>query len=247
MFSLVAFLGVVFGSLALSANYNYCVSHDGQHYTGQHNQNGAPIVEGPIEHPNSISLFVFCGGIYANENGAGITAFATVLLTIVTGLLSYLAWDQSKTSRAELRAYAHISKVDLKRVLDGSAPKARFTIRNFGHTPARKVRIGTAIFYGNYPLDIPLQEIEAGEDARTLAPADEFTSGTSAKFKIDRDELSALRMHASAIYLRVIVKYDDVFGRERVTETCMFCNGASGIDQDGDGIFAAYSTGNSDT
>ena len=98
-------------------NYNYCVGHNGQHATGQHDQNGSPIIEPAIDNPSSINLIVYCGGIYASDNGTGITALATVLLTIVTGLVGKLAWEQGETTRAQLRAYMYGEITDIKSFL----------------------------------------------------------------------------------------------------------------------------------
>jgi hypothetical protein len=128
--------------LSWSANYNYCVSHEGAHTSGQYNPEDSPIIEPAIANPTGFNLVLHCSGVYANQNAGAITAAATLLLTFITAGLVWLGYLQYTTARTQLRAYIAVETLGLS---EGDAPyqgwpRGRFTIKNTGQTPARNVR-----------------------------------------------------------------------------------------------------------
>jgi hypothetical protein len=227
---------VSFGCLALSANYNYCVGHNGQHYTGQYDQKGAPIVEPSIDNPSPVSLFVYCGGIYSNENGGGITALSTVLLTVVTVLLGYLAVEQGSTTRVQLRAYIVIKAVGLG--TDGpDKPMVWVEVKNIGSTPALNVssRSQVDIFpfskernltdtftIPDLPLTNPIYAMQPGESLSGPARPAEGRTFTP-------NELAeAAKGKNARMYVYGYATYTDAFGDNHETPFAASVNGGPG-------------------
>jgi len=214
--SLAIFVVVVFGSLALSPTYNYCVSNNGQHYTGEHNQEGSPVIEGPIDSPTPIRLFIFCGGLYANENGSGITALATVLLTIVTGLLGWLAWDQGHTARAQLRAYVSVEGLTVKR--SSKVLRLEIKLLNSGETPAIRpvVTLRTVFVPANEEPPVTFQKLPTTLNSITIRRGGEATTFHEA----DLPDAMWDGFKNGSTYMWVLgtVTYFDVFGRKRTTD-----------------------------
>jgi hypothetical protein len=68
-----------------------------------------------------------------------VTAFATVLLALITGGLVLVGYRQIQTSRAQLRAYVSVFGTDCN-VKDGRFT-SHYEIFNAGQTPANNMRI----------------------------------------------------------------------------------------------------------
>jgi hypothetical protein len=87
--------GFIF-SVTSSPIYNECIDNRAEENAPQHYENGAPIAR--VFPASSIAVVVRCVGRFTKENGDAITAVATVLLTIVTGLLGWVAYQQFTTN-----------------------------------------------------------------------------------------------------------------------------------------------------
>jgi hypothetical protein len=236
---LVTFVLVVFGCLASSANYNYCVGRKGEHETGQYDQKGSPIIERPIDRPSAVSLFVYCGGIYANENGSGITAFSTLALFITTVGLWYFTWraaDAAKTSadaakksidlaRDEFDAtyrpeivvhtiqHAHIVGRDNARYIG-----ANITYFNKGTVPANSVVItGKITVIGGTP-EPGLQFLEMVSSKDSVAPGGPYHVGINSQVAEDTNPNS--RPSLPSVYCIGTISYEDSSGHRRQTGFC---------------------------
>jgi hypothetical protein len=146
---LVIALLVGIGSSQRFAN---CIDNQGQDPASQNPEHKAAAI--PVSHPSRIDIYAVCTMRFANNNGNAITALATVLLALVTGLLVWIVWLQFSTSRAQLRAYVFIETAG---IFDGptwatadvpagsGCPGSHLVIKNFGQTPAYDVRHWSAI------------------------------------------------------------------------------------------------------
>jgi hypothetical protein len=85
-------------------------------------------------HPGAVALYCW----FAESTSERWTAISTTLLAIITGLLSWIAFKQERTTRAELRAYVKLSHTSPGVSLDivRQSVAASFQVRNAGRTPA---------------------------------------------------------------------------------------------------------------
>lgn len=181
------------------------------------------------------------------RKSSAIEAIATVLLAVVTGILVWVAYRQFTTTRAQLRAYVHLEKINVEDASVNRIPKASFVVKNFGVTPAREVRVDAAIFVAPYPLDRDLPDRDYSVAHRTLPPGDTFRIVEMAKRALDNDEIVAVHAGRYAIYVVGAIGYRDIFREERITEFCVFCNKRTGLTIAGNGNVAAYPGGYHDT
>jgi len=227
----------IFACLALSTNYNYCVSHGGQHATGQYDQKGMPIVEPPIDNPSPINLFVYCGGIFANENGSGVTALATALLFVTTGLLWWLARNQFVANRTQLSAFVFVEDVrpqfivdpatrqpsDLTKPREVSGWQFRPLWRNSGETQTRGMTTHVDYEYRDreLPVGFKFKDNYPYTAKMLLGPKNAAIGGSAKTFTVD--EMRQVQAGTKFLYLWGWIKYEDIFqrGREHLTRYCV--------------------------
>lgn len=145
-------VGAIGACLLSSVNYQYCVNHEGQYGSAHHDEKSTPAVNPVLNHSTKVVVFLYCGGAFADANAGAITAVATVLLTVVTAILAWLAFRQGRTSRAQLRAYiaafpGAIFAIDPNQRLVGT-----FAFTNGGRTPAYKVEQVAVLRIEQHPL-----------------------------------------------------------------------------------------------
>jgi hypothetical protein len=174
-----------------------------------------------------------------NFYGAAISGVATILLFGVTGGLVLVARRQYKTSRAQLRAYVFVESAELRDLNVGETPSAIISVKNFGETPAYKVKQWSALGYHDYPLTAPIPKNEKDEinPERPLAPSDHFTVQATVKFVMNAETLKTLENKGRALFIVGEIFYEDVFHYQRWTRYCLFCGGPQGIRG---GAFSAY-------
>jgi hypothetical protein len=104
----------------------------------------------PSAHRRNESAQDYQSGGDAKLNGASdpasaVAAWSALALTLITGFLAYMAWQQSRTTRAQLRAYIGVETANYS--VDLPKHEARIRIKNFGQTPAYNVvcRIGIEV------------------------------------------------------------------------------------------------------
>jgi hypothetical protein len=225
----MALLFVTIGFLTLSAStaYNECVGRNGAYPTEQYAQDGQRVVEPAIAHPTPIRLFVYCGSVFANQNGDAFTGLATIALTIATIVLGYLAWDQSLNTRAQLRAY--ISILPQKMALDQDLRTVMVLINqeNVGKTPAIKAQVYWRILPLVHPLKNAMVFNETSDEPMGPATAIVYPgkSHTPVRtFALTEEMIADLTCPACyvALYVYGRGKYRDIFGRKHSAEFCAF-------------------------
>jgi hypothetical protein len=104
-------------------------------------------------------------------------AVAAGALTIVTWRLVALGREQSKTTRAQLRAYVDVIPRGIAQLEDKPGYVAHLAFVNRGNLPARKLRAVPNIKWSNSgDLDFP--EVEVGEVSIILLPKTKAEQGT---------------------------------------------------------------------
>jgi hypothetical protein len=206
---LVIVIAVSFGVLSLSPSYNECIRNNGQHSTEQYTTDGQQIVEGAIDNPTGPRLLLHCGSFFANKNGEAFTGLFTVALTLATFLLGYLAWDQGRTTRAQLRAYVFIKSAGVGLNKADGKVLAHLKFKNFGATPAFKL----AVYFALVP--------ESAIADTSISPKPEIALGPGADMSISDGKPfdTFIKPGPTVDKAHVIgrVEYNDVFGVRRTT------------------------------
>jgi hypothetical protein len=148
-----------------------------------------------------------------NDYGAGITGIATVFLAIITAGLVFVAIDQSKTTRRQLRAYVFIS--DVKVLQFATIPRVTAEFKNFGQTPCDEITFSYNIKVDDFPLPKDLC-IRPALGIAPMAPGFGFHQDNS--LEVTQEQRSAIAVGNAAIYIFGRIEYRDVFkGPRRYT------------------------------
>lgn len=144
------------------------------------------------------------------------TALATIFLAFITVGLVILGFEQSKTSRAELRAYVKMSHTSPGFTFDAAGPVTQIEVRNNGRTPANVsyVLIKLEVFHPSETLPV-----EPNYDGGTIIPSSSAFLVANSKFfvpalsRMSSDDVIAL--HRQAGRRAVIYGYGQASGRVR--------------------------------
>lgn len=120
-----------------SPAYDYCGAHNGQYPRAETGVDEIGAIS--IPNANRWEITSSCISGFAGENAGGLTAWATFLLTLVTGGLVWVALEQFQTTRAQLRAYLLPDQIGIF-----ATGEFTFTVdlwfKNYGATPAHNVQ-----------------------------------------------------------------------------------------------------------
>ena len=148
-----------------------------------------------------------------NDYGGAITGIATVFLTFITWRLVIVARDQSKTTRAQLRAYIFIHQGGIKLINNDTAIMADITLKNFGATPGYDFKSWTNIRIGN-PDEPIFGQRKTPAQASIIGPFADL-SASSQLIPITPDERSAINNGIKKIFVWGEAAYIDAFGTSR--------------------------------
>ncbi|HEY5048919.1 MAG TPA: hypothetical protein VII49_12970 [Rhizomicrobium sp.] len=233
----VAVLLVFVGIATFSPSYQTCKAHGAEYAAAEYQGNAGKLTHKPI----TDNTFIDCESFFADENGAGVTALGTVLLFVVTGLLTWVAYDQGQTSRAQLRAYLFVETADIEWETPESIPSANVKLKNFGQTPAKSVCHWMHVIYGPNPRTNPFPDIDTSvKRPRAFPPGAVSRTYPRLTRALAPEEIQALANGDAAIYIRGKIEYVDVFGKDRWTVFCLFTGGALGLTKQ----VAQHSDGN---
>lgn len=186
--------------------------------------------QGNTDQPVAFSFFdragtLFdCEAVFAKENGEAITGIATVLLTLVTGLLVWMAYDQGRTTRAQLRAYIQVLARGVILSDDGKKVRVFVDITNVGQTPAFNTQISWGINMFDHPLTQRLQMVtkDAPTQEKVIYPGSGHAMGKEYLHLVEAiADLNASKSPV-ALYVYGRATYDDIFRREQTAEFCFF-------------------------
>jgi hypothetical protein len=148
-----------------------------------------------------------------NDYGVAITGIATVFLTFITWRLVIVARDQSKTTRAQLRAYIFIHQGGIKLINNDTAIVADITLKNFGATPGYDFKSWTNIRIGN-PDEPIFGQRKTPSQTSIIGPFADL-SASSQLIPITPDERSAINNGIKKIFVWGEAAYMDAFGTNR--------------------------------
>jgi hypothetical protein len=188
---------------------------------------GAPQAadSGPQKHGTSFAVALSPRGCLARfyaENRDDIIPAIALILALSTIFLWFATRDlvarSQDFSKMQLRAYLGPSETFITGVAVGERPVIESTIRNFGQTPAYRVR---------YWSDAKLMDTtgerferiayEAGE--KTVNPGrDGFTIKSRVAEALTEEDMSKIKLGTASIYFYGLIIYRDAFGRNRKTQ-----------------------------
>jgi hypothetical protein len=180
--------------------------------------------------PREDSWATFIGNVAAFfGTPAGIEAGATVLLTAITGLLAYIAFQQHATNRAQLRAYVFVEDAMITAPILQADWTITYRLKNAGPTPAHKVRSIDTIGVETWePTKLPVPA--EGDYHGSLAPNGDFIDTEELSLKLSLEENRAVTSNdgTKAIFLTGQITYVDVFRRTHKTNFCFYWRGRIG-------------------
>jgi len=160
-----------------------------------------------------LPMFLECEDTFLNANSG-------ILLFIVTGLLAAIAFQQYRTTRAQLRAWISIK---LDRLYNFNTSKEMlFTanITNHGATPARDLEVQAAVGVHPYllPDDFDFPTVaDLKMSKTTVYPGDPANSSFTATQFSEVDTADAVTNAKRRLYVFGIVRYFDIFGDKHWT------------------------------
>ncbi len=179
----------------------------------------------------------------------GIVQAAALILTIWAMIRQTSVLQNS--AKKQLRAYVGVSESGLK--LDPpNIPEGQVNIKNYGQTPAYKVRHWIGIGVLPHPLVSKLPEPPGGLQLSIsiLSPGGHHTLVVPVKTPIRASDLSSLYTPEHTLYVYGHIVYEDIFGEEWSTDYRFFCGGSDGLRTKKDsrgvlmGLMQADSKGN---
>jgi len=150
------------------------------------------------------------------HNGT-VTGVATVLLAIITAWLVFVARDQSKTTRAQLRAYVGVTTRNTPNLIVGENQMFGIFITNYGNTPALKVKDWGDIRIKEYPLRSELPALTFRNDMIPVNPQQKVPIEFQMIAALSASELANIRNDIQRMYVYGKIEYFDVFDEYRVT------------------------------
>ncbi len=139
------------------------------------------------------------------------TAVATLLLVAVTGLLVWVAAEQSITVRGQTRAYVFIKGGSVQLNDTATAVAAAVEVENTGQTPGYDFETWTGIRIGQ-PDDDPFGEL--GEPVQRSIIGPRTNHGVpSGWVPISNAQINAVSNGQLVIFVWGYARYKDVFGR----------------------------------
>jgi hypothetical protein len=160
----------------------------------------------------------------SNKYNGLITAIATVLLAVITCGLVLLGRDQSRTSRAELRAYLSVTIGAAIFQDDRLRFEGKPTVVNNGQTPAYNVRysirseILTESIAANYIFTAPP---DTPRSQSSIGPRENRLMSGVLSYRVQDGEVADIKYgKGKCLWTWGVVYYDDVFGKTHFTQFC---------------------------
>jgi hypothetical protein len=154
-----------------------------------------------------------------NDYGVAITGIATICLAIITGWLVFVARDQSKTTRAQLRAYLAIERANRQGAHDfGSQFRFNLSFKNCGQTPAYEGTCWAQVQAKECPLTSELTPSVIKTIGRFETPPTNtfhITQCSDEIAGIAADRATDFNDGKIAFYIFGQVDFIDVFGKAR--------------------------------
>ncbi len=141
------------------------------------------------------------------------------------------AWLQVQVSQdteaRQLRAYVLVSKSELRNLGDGKKTTAEVLLKNFGLTPAYKLKRNISIGFAPFPPNgIIFPDPEIGPDHSDLGPSGDVSLGPITSNSVRTEsQISDISNGLWAVYVWGVITYVDAFDKLHCTKFRMFYKG----------------------
>jgi hypothetical protein len=144
-----------------------------------------------------------------------IAAFNGLLVIVTVGLIvvgSLTIRKMRDTEERQLRAYVYVENAYYE--IAGSTCKITFRAKNFGLTPAHRVRVLSivkAVDWNNGSPTVPVPTVENEEQRGSMAPNGDFVDSEAEEVTF------SVLSRGKVVYLAGVISYETVFRRTRKT------------------------------
>lgn len=162
-----------------------------------------------------------------------LVGIGTVLLFVTL----WLTWQANQAAQnavavtdrigqAQVRAYISVDPAALPKLVIGEVPECRFSVKNYGQSPALKVSVVSAVVTGTRPLPAFTGDLVRPEGRRspptvTLSTNEPFVGSAKGPEVLTMEQHSAVMgAEEVCLYLAGRVDYLDVFKAEHFTRFC---------------------------
>lgn len=167
-----------------------------------------------------VSVSRDCFVSFVKEHKDEVLAAFTIVLTFATIFLWFATGDlvrgAERTAKRQLRAYIGISNVTITKVVVNEKPIIEIRFKNFGQTPAYKLRTWTDSILES--VDTPQRLLKFDKEWKgesVLNPSDSHTKVSTKKTAITVQEADAILHDTSRLFVRGEAQYRDAFGKKR--------------------------------
>jgi hypothetical protein len=140
--------------------------------------------------------------------------------TLLLGIATFLLWRATRnlvrgaerTAERQLRAYIGILHYEIRNAKTGQHPECDIAFKNFGLTPAYKVKVRNEfkfIALPGRPEDFAMTD---PNPIAPLAPANETTLKSKADNTLTQDEVDQLELDVARLFCFGEMTYEDAFG-----------------------------------
>jgi hypothetical protein len=157
-----------------------------------------------------------------------------VLLFVQALALAIQAWalirtvrSSDRTSRTQLRAYVFVRSHVLAPMFVGRPLTATLAVRNYGPTPARRLRINAGMYLGNVFPEHGIQDVPTPQ-VGTLAPNALYEFSVTQEGALTEEQVREMSTGALKLFVFGTIYYTDAFRVERFTKFRLMTGG--GID-----------------
>jgi hypothetical protein len=167
------------------------------------------------------------------------SAIAALAATGFTGIIALFAFiqirDNRRSSERQLRAYVMVGTATIFDIVPNKIPNCKIQIKNFGQTPAYRLRCGISMGFTRFPIidsDIVWPTVEYDEKVRAerpIAPGDDFPVFHDLGKTISIAQVEALLEGRWAIWIAGRVIYTDAFDVVRRTNFCFYTTKETGV------------------
>jgi hypothetical protein len=197
-----------------SSSFKQCIQEKQQQAADNHPTENLGMVR------FEVSIRRDCFVSFVKVHKDEVLAAFTVLLTFATIFLWFATGDlvrgAERTAKRELRAYVGISSVGIKNIAANQTPTIEIRFKNFGKTPAYKIRSWTSSvleFPGAKEKLLNVDKKWGGTS--TLNPDDSYTNIHSRNTPLHIEEADAILTDTKRMYVRGSIQYRDAFGKRR--------------------------------
>ncbi len=157
------------------------------------------------------------------------------LLALFSGLLWRVSRRQSQIAKASQRAYVYVKIEKVEGIDIGERPHFSFVVRNFGNSPAYRMRHQTTWSFAPFPMaetyQLPDLTMHASPEI-SVPPGAESGGQLIAEMPLTQEQIDRALAANAKLLIWGKVRYQDTFKDSHYTNFCFFHAGRDGAGRD---------------